>query len=366
MIKSVYSQLPTPAVVVELDQAKQNMQVVIEQARAQGIKVRPHIKPHKSVTLAKMQIELGCQGITCAKLGEAEVMADHGLDDILIAFPLIGEDKMTRLGHLLDQASVLTIINSMAGAAQLSQLGQAKGRVLPVLIELDGGIQRGGLQPLQPALDFARSVRNLPGIAICGLMIYSGNIYAEKNLAGFEKITRQEQEKILATAEMLKADGFCCDVLSGGNSFAAKSVDLLAGLSEIRPGNLIFNDCNQLSTGMASEEECSLRVIATVVSTIGDNRAIIDAGSKTLTTDTCKNRSGFGYVTGRPDILISKLNEEHGFLESRQPLNLAIGQKIAIIPNHACVIPNLANEIYGIRNNQVERMISIEARGQNR
>ncbi len=358
--------LPTPAVVAELDQIEANIQAIVAANARYNIAVRPHIKPHKSVYLAQLELALGCRGITCAKLGEAEVMADHGLTDILIAFPLIGADKMARLGQLLDRADVLTIVNSVEGARQLSALGQAKGQPVRTLIELDGGIRRGGIEPLEPAVVFAKAICGLPGIRIAGLMYYGGTIYSEKSPAGFEKAARLEQANLTGTARLLEAIGLEMKILSGGNSFAAKLPQNLAGLTEVRPGNFIFNDCNQLCTGMATEQQCALRVVTTVVSVVDSHHAIIDAGSKTLTTDLCAHRPGYGWVVGRSDIQISKLNEEHGFIESTHPLDLAIGDKIAIIPNHACVIPNLADEIYGIRQGQIERMIAIEARGKNR
>ncbi|HBP37561.1 MAG TPA: amino acid processing protein [Clostridiales bacterium] len=362
----MYDDLPTPAVVAELDPIEANIRTMVAANARYGLKVRPHIKPHKSVFLTRLELELGCQGITCAKLGEAEVMAAAGFTDILIAFPLIGEDKMTRLARLTDQAQILTIVNSVAGARQLAQTGQSTGRPIRTLIELDGGIRRGGIQPLAPAVAFARAIHDLQGLQIVGLMYYGGTIYNEDSLEGFERVARLEQQAVTATARLLSDEGLDMGILSGGNSFAAKMPHCLAGLTEVRPGNFIFNDCNQLFAGMATEAQCSLRVVATVVCLVDSCHAIIDAGSKTLTTDLCAKHPGYGAVVGRPDICLTKLNEEHGFIESRQPLGLEIGDKIAIIPNHACVVPNLADEIYGIRNNQVERLIRIEARGMNR
>ena len=359
----MYDYISTPGVVVELDQVEKNLKTMVERNSRYNIQVRPHIKPHKSVYFAELQCKFGAKGITCAKLTEAEVMADHGITDILIAFPLIGIDKMERLGKLIKRASVMTIVNSIEGAQQLSKVGESHVCKLNVLIEVDGGLKRGGLSPYLPTLAFARQIRNLKGINIVGLMYYGGLIYAEKTRDGYDSETKREHDEIIGTAELLKKDGFQMDILSGGNSYSAKCCNYLEGITEVRCGNYIFNDVSTLATGFATEDACALRAVATIIAKVDAFHAIIDAGSKTLTTDLTSHRPGYGYVVNRPDIKIVKLNEEHGFIESEQPINLNIGDKIAIIPNHACVLPNLTNEVYGIRDGKIERLIPIEARG---
>ena len=290
-------------------------------------------------------------------------MADYGIHDILIAYPLIGEDKMERIGKLMQRARIHTIVNSETGAAQLSALGVRIGKKVPVLIEVDGGLHRGGIAPYAPTLAFAKKIEALPGLEICGLMYYGGLIYAQKTRAGFEAETRREHDELTGTAELLRQNGFTMRILSGGNSYSSRCCEYLEGITEVRCGNYIFNDVLTIATGFAAEQQCALRAVSTVVCRVDEHHAIIDAGSKTLTTDTCAFRSGYGYVVGRPDIQIEKLNEEHGFLVSEQSLGLEVGDKIAIIPNHACVLPNLTDKLYGIRNGRIERMIPIEARG---
>lgn len=359
----MYDYLPTPAVAVELDAVEQNIRTLIGQAKQHGIAHRPHIKTHKSVELAKLQLQLGASGITCAKLGEAEVMADHGIDDIFICFPLIGSDKLSRLEQLMKRIRVSTLVNSTEGARGLSDVGQRIGRPVPVLIDLDGGIRRGGLTPGQPALEFAEKIRYFPGIEIIGLMYYGGLIYGQKNREGFEAVARRERDDLLTTAAMMRQAGIRMDVLSGGTSFSGKIPELLEGITEIRSGHYIFNDCGQLFSGFAEEKDCALRVVASVVSTPDAHHAILDSGTKALTSDGCVRHPGFGYVIGRPDITITNLNEEHAFLESEKPLGFSIGEKLAIIPNHACVVCNLNDEVYGIRGGRMDHKIRIDARG---
>lgn len=359
----MYDYIPTPSVVVELDQVEKNLKDMVALNSKYGIQVRPHIKPHKSVYFADLQLKYGAKGITCARLTEAEIMADYGITDILIAYPLIGCDKMERLGKLVKRASIITIVNSIVGARQISGLGIFCGQPIKVLIEVDGGLKRGGIAPYGPTLEFVRQIRNYEGLNICGLMYYGGLIYAEKTHEGYEDVTKREHDEIIDTAELLRKDGFCMDILSGGNSYSSRCCKYLEGITEVRCGNYIFNDVSTLATGFATEKDCALRAVSTVICKVDEHHAIIDAGSKTLTTDLCSHRTGYGFVVGRPDIEIVKLNEEHGFIESEHLLNLEIGDKIAIIPNHACVLPNLTDKVYGIRNNKIERLIPIEARG---
>ena len=359
----MYDYLPTPAVAVELDAVEQNIKTLIDGANRYGIAHRPHIKTHKSVELAKLQLKLGACGSTCAKLSEAEVMADHGIDDIFICFPLIGKEKLYRLEQLMKRIRVSTLVNSVEGARGLSETGQRIGRTVPVLIDLDGGIRRGGLVPGKPALEFAQKIQGFSGIEIIGLMYYGGLIYGQKDRAGFEAIACREREEILSTAALLREAGFHMDVLSGGTSFSGKMPERLEGITEIRSGHYIFNDCGQLFSGFAEEKDCALRVVASVVSIVDKRHAILDAGTKALTSDGCVHHAGFGYVIGRPDIVITNLNEEHAFIESEQPLGFSIGEKLAIIPNHACVVCNLNDEVYGIRNGKLDHMIRIDARG---
>lgn len=359
----MYEAYPTPAVLVDLDTVERNIKRFAEKNARCGIAHRPHIKAHKSIFLAKKQLELGCRGITCAKLSEALVMAQGGIDDILVAFPIIGADKLDLLNQLLQFAKVTTIVNSAAGAHGLSGLGEQRGSPVPVLIEIDGGIQRGGLPPMQPALEFAQKIASLPGIAIQGLLYYGGTIYGCRTDAEIIECVKKGRAEVLGTADLLRRHGFQMDYLSVGSSYSARFPEYLEGMTEVRAGNYIFGDNSQLCSGLIREEDCALRVISTVVSRPDQNSAIIDAGSKALTSDQGAFTKGFGYIAEAPEAELYKLNEEHGFVRSQAPLNWEIGQKIAIIPNHACVICNLNDEVYGVRGGKLERMIRIDARG---
>lgn len=353
----------TPAVIVDLDVAERNIQRMAEVVRSAGIRHRPHIKSHKSVFFARKQLEAGSIGITCAKLGEAEVMAEAGIDDILIAFPIIGKDKQERLFRLAQQIKVTCVADSVEGAKSVSSVGERVGLRIPLYIEVDGGIGRCGRQPGQDTAEFAKQIRHLPGIEIVGVLSYSGQIYAESSRESIRATAKNEALLLKQSADMIRAAGIELPVVSGGSSLSSKFAKELDGVTEVRAGNYLFHDVGQLSMGMVTVDDCALRVITTVVSVPAPGRAIIDAGSKTLTTDMMPFSKGFGYVIEFPEIEIFKLNEEHGFLRYDPSLTLQIGQQLTIIPNHACVIPNLCDELLGVRAGRVVDIIKVDARG---
>jgi len=354
--------LSTPAVVIDCDVAERNIEHMVAGARAHHLNHRPHVKTHRSAYFAWKQIEAGCIGITTAKLGEAEVMADNGIKDIFVAYPIIGTDKLERLLELSRRVKVSTIVNSYAGAKAMSEFFRAAGRKIEVLIEVDGGLNRGGVRPGKPALQFAESIRDLDGLRIRGLMYYGGLIYDSANQEELEAYTRRERDELLSTAELLRQAGFEMDVLSAGSSFSGKRPQYLEGITEIRSGHYIFNDCGQLAIGLADVQDCALFVVTTVVAKPDEHVVICDVGTKSLTSDTCHHRSGYGYVMEHPEIEVYALNEEHAFLRSEGINPLKIGEKILLIPNHACVVTNLADKVYGFRGGKPDRMIAIEAK----
>lgn len=355
--------LSTPAVVIDMDIVEKNVSGLLEGAKKAGLKHRPHVKTHRSGYLAGLQMQAGCCGVTAAKLGEAEVMAEAGIRDIFIAYPLIGEDKLGRLLELSEKVKVSTAVNSETGARELSAFFEKAGRQIDVLIEIDGGLNRGGVKPGKDTLEFARGIRELRGIRIAGLMYYGGLVYNSRNIEEIREYAKQERDTLLQTAELLRRDGFHMEVLSAGSSFTGKVPEELEGITEIRSGHYIFNDCGQLDVGLAGPEDCALRVLATVVSKPDEHVVIADVGTKSLTGDTCHYRKGYGYIVGYPEIEIYALNEEHAFLRCENENRLQIGEKIEIIPNHACVVTNLVDQAYGFRDGKLERMIEIDARG---
>lgn len=362
-MNEVMKALPTPAVVVNLDIVKRNIKNMLNGAKENNLVHRPHIKTHRCTELARLQTAAGCCGVTVAKLGEAETMANGGINDIFVAYPIIGEDKIERLIALARRCHIITEVNSVIGARALSDAFESKGMTLDVLIEVDGGLNRGGVKSGEATLKFARDIRALKGLNICGLMYYGGLVYDSHDEKEIREFAKRGRDELLRTAQLLKDDGFNMQILSAGSSFTGKTPDALRGITEIRSGHYIFNDCGQLDTKLATPEDCALTVVSTIVCKPDAHTVIADVGTKSLTSDGCHHRKGYGYVKGYPQEEIYLLNEEHAFLRTECENPLEIGDKIEIIPNHACVVTNLVNEVYAFSNGKFDHMLIIDARG---
>jgi D-serine deaminase-like pyridoxal phosphate-dependent protein len=343
--------LDTPAVIVDLDKMEANLRRAQAYADAHGLRLRPHIKTHKIPELAKRQVELGAVGITCQKLGEAEVMADHGLADILLTFNLLGRAKMQRLVTLARRVRLSATLDNVVVAGELDEAMRQAGLVLPVLIECDSGGERCGVQTPEEAVGLARVLGGLPGLRFEGLMTYP----AKGRVA--EATAWLEQAK-----EAFGRAGIEPRIISTGGTPDLYRAHEVACATEHRPGTYIYRD-RSLVDEPAGFDDCALRVLATVVSRPTDGRAILDAGSKTLSSDTL-GLEGFGHVVEYPKLEIAKLSEEHGHVDCRQSnARPRIGERVTIVPNHACVVSNLHDLVHGVRGQRVERVFRIEARG---
>ncbi|MFS0723057.1 alanine racemase [Paenibacillus sp. 1P07SE] len=361
---SGYEELSTPAVVIDLDIMEANIVAMAERLRTRGIQHRPHIKSHKSLQIARRQLAAGATGITVAKLSEAETFVRGGITNLLIAYPIIGEDKLQRLAALHRLADLTVTADSIAGAEGLSRVGVKTGKPLRVLVEIDGGLHRGGRQPGEDALAFARRIVGLPGLEVCGLMGYFGTVYRQSGMEGLRAAVREESAIMGESAERFRAAGLSVNVVSTGSSPAGLLCEELTGVTEVRAGNYAFFDASAVAMGLAREEDCALRVVATVVSTPLPGYATIDAGTKTLTSDRAHHREDYGIVIGRPDVRIAGLNEEHGFLRyDPEGTVLSVGDRLEIIPNHSCVLPNLCDRVAGRRQGVFAEWIVIDARG---
>jgi len=363
---SIYTELATPAVIIDLDRMENNISQMSARLAECGIGHRPHIKSHKSVAIAAKQLQAGAIGITVAKLSEAEVFVDAGITSIMIAYAIVGADKLARFAALHGKAELIVTVDSLHAAEGLAGVGAETGKPVRAVVEIDGGLHRGGRQPGADALSFALAVNAMQGIEVVGIMGYFGTIYSNTDEQGFIEATRRESAVIGETAELFRQNGLSVEVVSTGSSPASIMCRQLDGISEVRAGNYIFFDASGVGMGLAKEEDCALRVIATVISTPLPGRATIDAGTKTLTSDKAHHREGFGIVVGRPELTITGLNEEHGFLQFNPgTAPLCIGDRIEIIPNHSCVLPNLCDRVAGVRGGRLEEWISVDARGCN-
>lgn len=353
----------TPYVALDMDIMEKNINAMMSGLARNNIQHWPHIKTHKSVRLAKLEQQLGASGITCAKLSEAEVMAEGGITSILLAYPLVGENKCQRFAELSRQINIRTIIDSLVGAEGLSKAAVKNGLQFNIDIAIDFGAHREGIQSDQ-LLDFAKQVAGLPGLQIKGLFTYAGTIYQYRQEADIRRAAREEATLLINSRDILNANGFNIEILSGGSTLSSFYADELSGITESRAGNFIFGDMNAINAGIYTPDNCALTVCTTVVSTPLPGYATIDAGTKSLTSDLSSRADSYGYIKEYPEVQLVKLNEEHGYLRyDPEKVTLSIGQQLHIIPNHCCVVANLVDEIYGFRNGEYRETITIDARG---
>ncbi|MGI6366448.1 MAG: alanine racemase [Bacillota bacterium] len=344
--------MDTPFVRIDLEILEKNIRDMADFARAQGIRLRPHVKTHKIAEITRMQLEAGSTGITVAKLGEAEAMFAAGARDILVAYPLVGAEKLTKVRGLLERGCKLTLmVDSVDGARLLDQLAWPGG--IDVLVEVDSGLGRGGLLP-EDLEGFVQWLVSLKHLNFKGLLTFEGHSYACQDLESVKAFAVQIGEMMVAAAEALRAKGIPVAEVSIGSTPSARWGGAVPGITEIRPGNYVFNDATQVALGVAKPENCSLKVVSTIVSRPAKNRALIDAGAKILAKD--HGRAGYGLLAN-PNWQITRLWEEHGLIEGDNLPEL--GSVVEIIPNHSCPVVNLVDTV-AVSNGEVWK---VTARG---
>lgn len=358
-------ELDTPSLVVDLDALERNIGEMAAVAGAAGVRLRPHTKTHKAPEIARMQVEAGAAGITVAKLGEAEVMADAGLEDLLIAFPLVGDRKLTRLRELLERADVRVSLDAVEVAEGVGRVGKDLGRDVPVLVEVDTGLHRMGRAAGDASARLALDIASVPGVEVVGLLTHAGHGYRASDPDELRTIATREVLDLTDTAERCEREGLPIREISVGSTPTARIAAAVPGVTEIRPGTYVFNDVQQLRLGIATEGTCAARVLATVVARPTAERFLIDGGTKSFSSDGGDGPPypGRGVVAGRPDLLLDFMSEEHGVGHLVGDAELRIGERIQVIPLHVCSMVNLFDAAFGIRNGVVEREIAIAARG---
>jgi D-serine deaminase-like pyridoxal phosphate-dependent protein len=358
------SQVPTPVPVIDLDVLGRNLQRAVETCRSYHVAYRPHVKTHKMTALARMQMDAGACGITCAKIGEAEVMANAGLQDIFISCCLVDRLRFERLARLAHCCRMSVGVDSRQAAQALSNFFSAHDQSLDVLMEVDTGHHRCGVGP-DDACDFAQFLVALRGIRLKGIFTHEGHVYqpgsAEERFAHAEEAGR----RMARVASILRERGTTTDVVSVGSSPAREGACRVAGVTENRPGTNIFNDCTQVHLGSCELSDCALSYECTVVSRPASDRAVIDGGSKTFSSDQLSDWQGAGVVKGFPGAKFSRASEEHGilFLSDGHSQSLQVGDRVRVIPSHACGSINLHDRAFGEKNGEIVHEWKIEARG---
>jgi len=377
--------LETPALVVDYDIMMQNIRKMGDRAANAGVKLRPHTKTHKCPAIAHLQLRNGARGITVAKLGEAQVMAESGIDDILIAYPIVGEGKISRLLNLRNWVpQVACTVDSIEGARALSEaVGNGvilSDKPLDVFIEVDVGFHRVGLPAGENVVHFALNIRDLPGIRIQGILTHAGHAHSAETPDQLLSIARSEAESMALTARMLSESGIRVDEVSIGSTPTSYVLDSFAGITEVRPGTYVFNDADLVGLGVVGLDDCALSVLTSVVSRPSPDRVVFDAGSKALSSDKqskCKI-PGYGIVRNYPDIWIERLSEEHAMAQvqpnvtAKWNTNVSaraadripeIGEKVQLVPNHACPAVNLYDRLVIVKDGTPTSEWSIQGRG---
>lgn len=347
-----YPDLDTPCAVINLDVVDRNISDYQAYCDKHGIALRPHIKTHKIPAFARQQLAAGAKGITCQKIGEAEIMADAGIDDILLTYNVIGERKLARLRALFDRVSTLRVVADNEPVIEgLSRVFANSAKPLEILIECDTGGGRCGVQTPKAAVALAQEIENLPGISFAGLMTYPAG-------GGGARVDGFFGDAMAG----LEAIGIACPIRSSGGTPDMWKAHEVPNATEHRIGTYIYNDRSLMTREVCGEDDCALRVLAEIVSLPAPGRAIMDAGSKVLTSDLL-GLEGYGYVVGHPEVNVVGLSEEHGILHFEPDLTpFEIGERIEIIPNHVCVVSNMLDQVHLVRGDDI-KAVDVTARG---
>ena len=294
----------------------------------------------------------GAVGLTVAKITEAEVMVQASPPEMLVAFPLIGRPKLERLARLTELVEMIVAIDSVEAAEQLSSIGVEVG----ILVEVDVGLHRAGVRP-EEAVHLAKRASAYPGLRFEGITFYPGHIKAID-----ERALSALSDTVSGVVSEMRLAGLECRIVSGGSTPTLWHSHKISGMNEIRPGTYIFNDRNTWLGEGCVLEDCAASILTTVVSTAVSGQVILDGGSKTFSSDRCAAGEGFGYFPEAPDAVLEKMNEEHGFTRPGS-VKWSVGDKVRVIPNHICVAVNLHEQVYGVRDGQVEEIWKVQGRG---
>lgn len=360
--------METPRLVIDGVKMRDNIERMAAVASECGVKLRPHVKTHKIPGIAVEQLEAGAAGITVAKVSEAEVMAEGGIEDIFIAYPLVTESKIGRALRLNRMVNLILAVDSAEGTRRLSTAAAAEDAILNVRLEVDTGLGRTGVQP-DEAVELAATIASSDNLDLSGIYTYRGYVLADGSpTLDLESAGREEGNLMVSLADEIRESGIEIDEVSLGSTPTAAYAGAVEGVTEIRPGTYVFYDRMQARLGVCSLEACAASVVATVVSRPREDLAILDGGSKTFATDVPPktaplNLEGFGHVVGHPDAVLERLTEEHGMLRIGTENDLRVGDEVRVIPNHVCSTVNLHNEVlFDDGAGSVERL-AVAARG---
>lgn len=353
------TELDTPALLIDLDKMESNIQTMADYFTTVNAALRPHLKTHKTPMLAHKQIAAGAIGITCAKLGEAEAVIHAGIRDVLVANQILGRQKIARLVNLAKQSEIMVAVDNAQNVTDISEAAAAKGVTVRILIEVNTGMNRCGVEPGQPALELARHVLRSRNLQFEGLMGYEGHTVAKPNYAERKAAARQSVQLLVDTKHHLEKHGVPVSIMSGGGTGTFSITGSVPEMTEVQAGSYIFMDATYGNVeGVGEHFACALTVLATVVSRPTPERVIVDTGMKVLAKEF-----GIPQPLGIEGLEMAGLSEEHGKMNADASVSLTPGDKLEILPTHCCTTVNLHDKYYGIRDGIVESVWDIAARG---
>ena len=357
MIGRHKTEIDTPALLLYIGGVEKNIKTMATYFADKPCKLRPHMKTHKLPVISHKQIEAGAIGITCAKLGEAKIFFEAGIKNILIANEIVGDTKIQRLVHLAGYGDLIVCVDQIENAKEISEAAGEYDRKINVLVEVDVGLARCGVKPGKPALELVQKLSLLKHLRFRGVMGYEGGMFIE-NLEEKEKQTRECNQRLVETKQLIERNGFPVEIVTAGGSNTFNLTGIYPGITDIQVGSYVTMDSHNRYYGLDFGQ--AVTILATVISRPEKRRAVIDAGMKSLSLDSgsplCRD----------PGITLFSLNEEHGHIRIENPEHdLRAGDKIEIIPSHGCTTIPFYDRYVVIRNDRVESVMEIHARGAN-
>lgn len=362
-------QVETPCLIIDASRMERNIARMAEMAAQHQVNLRPHTKTHKIPKIAHQQLQAGAAGITVAKVSEAEVMADNGITNIFIAYPLVSVSKIERAIRLSERIELIVGVDSIEGATLLSETAAKHNHVLQVRLEIDTGLRRTGVL-YDHAVELAHRVHQMSNLRLTGIYTFRGMILQGKATLDLQAAGLEEGELMVSIADKLRQEGIPIVDVSVGSTPTSAYAAAVKGVTEIRPGTYVFYDVMQAKLGVCELDDCAGTVQVTVVSRPSADLAIVDGGSKTFATDVQPNTVplqlvGFGRVVGFDDAVFERTSEEHGMLKlgpAAQAANPQVGDRLSIIPNHICSTVNLHNSII-MQNADGQERVTVLGRG---
>lgn len=361
--------LPTPSFILNLDIMEKNINDVQKLCDENKTELWPMVKTHKSTEIAKMQIDAGAKGFLVGTIDEAEKLSEKGTAKICIAYPVCGDANIQRLIKISEKTRLFVSLDNLGAASEFEEAFSKVDKELDYLIIIDSGLHRLGVNSNSVA-EFAENMKKFKHLKFSGISTHPGHVYGCPGTDEVNKVVNEEVDTLKEASEKLKQNGFELEVIATGSTptfFGSVKEEFI---NVQRPGNYVFYDNIQIGLGIASEENCSLTVLATVISDSQEGKLILDAGSKCLGLDKGAHgivlTDGFGRIKGHPELVVDGLSEEVAKIKINGKTDLKVGDQVQIIPNHSCSSANMTDYLVGYRGNSVEKIIYIDIRGGSR